>query len=101
MKKLTPAQLAVLEHPLAPVFMAAIEQAMYGKGERHGGAATPFFDQPWAHYSKMHGRGFLTGQASKKLEEAAHQRTGEAFTNEVYGAIVYAGMAILKERGDV
>ena len=91
--------LAVLEHPLYPVLVAAIEQAMYGKGERHGGAATPFLDQPWRHYAGMHGRGFLTGQAAKKLEEAASLRTGEAFVAEALGAIVYTGMAIITERG--
>jgi len=101
MKKLTAQQQAVMEHPLFPVFTAAIEQAMYGKGERHGGAASPFYDQPWAHYATMHGRGFLTGQSAKKLEEAAHQREGDAFVAEMLGAIVYAGMAVLKERGEV
>lgn len=99
-EKLTKFQraLPVKDHPLYEVLVAAIEQAMYGKGERHGGAATPFFDQPWAHYYQMHGRGFLTGQAAKKLEEAAHQRSGLAFEQEILGAIVYAGMAILMER---
>lgn len=92
---------AVREHPLYPVYIAAIEQAMYGKGERHGGAVTPFTDQPWTHYAKMHGRGFLTGQSAKKLEEAASTREGEKFEMEVLGAIVYAGMSILKERGEV
>jgi hypothetical protein len=91
----------VEDHPLYPVFMAAIEQAMFGKGERHGGARTPFLEQPWVHYLKMHGRGFATGQAAKKLEEAASTRNGEGFETEVFGAIVYAGMAILKERGQV
>jgi len=89
---------ASFDHPLYPVFMAAIEQAMFGKGERHGGAVTPFLSQPWFHYSKMHGRGFLTGQAAKKLEEAASTRSGEAFEQEVLGAIVYCGMALLMER---
>lgn len=88
-------------HPLYPVVTKAIEQAMFGKGERHGGNATPFLEQPWVHYGKMHGRGFLTGQASKKLEEAASKRSGEAFETEVLGAIVYAGMAVLFERGEV
>lgn len=87
------------DHPLYPVFVAAIEQAMFGKGQRHGGNYTPFLDQPWVHYAKMHGRGFLTGQAAKKLEEAAATRSGEAFETEVFGAMVYLGMAILKERG--
>lgn len=88
----------VFDHPLYPVMVAAIEQAMFGKGQRHGGNVTPFFDQPWAHYAKMHGRGFLTGQAAKKLEEAASTRSGQAFEQEVLGAIVYCGMALLTER---
>lgn len=91
----------VCDHPLYPVLLDAIKQAMFGKGERHGGNATPFIKQPWAHYAKMHGRGFLTGQAAKKLEEAASTRSGEAFEQEVLGAIVYCGMALLKERGQV
>lgn len=89
------------DHPLYPVFMAAIGQCMNGKGERHGGAATPFLDQPWAHYAQMHGRGFLTGQAAKKLEEAAHGRGQQAFITEMLGAIVYAGMAVLHEQARI
>ena len=88
----------VFNHPLFPVLMAAIDQAMYGKGERHGGVSAPFLEQPWNHYAKMHGRGFLTGQAAKKLEEAASTRTGKAFEMEILGAIVYCGMSILHER---
>lgn len=87
----------LVDHPLFPVFAAAINQAMYGKGERHGGAVTPFLEQPWNHYAAMHGRGFLTGQAAKKLEEAASTREGLAFEQEVLGAIVYCGMSILHE----
>jgi hypothetical protein len=87
----------VLEHPLAVPLLSAIEQAMYGKGERHGGAKTPFMKQPWVHYHAMHGRGFLTGQAAKKLEEAASTRSGEAFRSEILGAIVYLGMALICE----
>lgn len=87
----------VQAHPLYPVLVRAIEQAMFGKGERHGGASVPFEEQPIFHYAKMHGRGFLTGQAAKKLEEAASTRQGDAFTNEVLGAIVYAAAAILFE----
>lgn len=86
-------------HPLQYVFALAIEQATRGKGVRHGGEATPFLDQPWVHYGKMHGRGFLTGQGAKKLEEAASLRQGDAFITEALGALVYIGMAILKEQG--
>lgn len=98
---MTKQQEAILAHPLTPVLLAAVEQAMFGKGERHGGNATPFLEQPWVHYGKMHGRGFLTGQAAKKLEEAANTREGQAFETEVFGAIVYLGMSVLKERGIV
>lgn len=86
------------EHPLYKPLMAAIHQAMFGKGERHGGAAVPFMDQPIFHYARMHGRGFLTGQAAKKLEEAASKRHGEPFVQEVLGAIVYAAAALLHEQ---
>ena len=89
----------MVDHPLYPVFMKALEQCMTGKGERHGGDRIDFLDQPWVHYAKMHGRGFLTGQAAKKLEEAASTRTGKAFETEVLGAIVYAGMSILYNEG--
>lgn len=88
----------VTSHPLYLPLMDAIQQAMYGKGERHGGATVPFLEQPIFHYAKMHGRGFLTGQAAKKLEEAAHQREGQKFVDEVLGAIVYAAAAIIRER---
>ena len=97
MSKYTPSK-EVTEHPLFPVFCAAIEQAMNGKGKRHGGASVPFLDQPLFHYAKMHGRGFLTGQAAKKLEEAASTRHGDAFEVEVLGSMVYSGSAILNER---
>jgi len=86
------------QHPLYPIFMAAIEQAMYGKGQRHGGNATPFLEQPWVHYTKMHGRGFLTGQAAKKLEEAVSTREGRDFLTEIFGAMVYLGMAAIEEQ---
>lgn len=86
------------DHPLYKPLMAAIHQAMFGKGERHGGASMPFLDQPIFHYARMHGRGFLTGQAAKKLEEAASTRHGEAFVGEVLGAIVYAAAALLREQ---
>ena len=96
-----PAVDEIAMHPLYSIFREAIEQSMYGKGKRHGGTASPFLKQPWVHYVKMHGRGFATGQAAKKLEEAASTRTEAAFDTEVLGAIVYAGMSILKNRGVV
>lgn len=89
------ARACIEDHPLYEQFTQAIMQAMYGKGVRHGGAVTPFLDQPWIHYAHMHGIGFLTGQAAKKLEEAASTKTGDAFVNEIRGAVVYLGMALI------
>ena len=86
---------SIEQHPLYSQYWLAIHQAMYGKGVRHGGAVTPFLDQPWIHYARMHGIGFLTGQAAKKLEEAASTKSGDAFINEIRGAMVYLGMALI------
>lgn len=88
-----------LNHPLMIACLAAVEQAMSGKGQRHGGDAVPFYDQQWVTLGKCHGVGFLTGQASKKLNEAAGKDDPEAFEREVLGAMVYAGMAFLMSRG--
>jgi hypothetical protein len=87
----------MLEHPMFPVLVAALNQAMHGKGKRHGGNDTPWLKQPIFHYANMHGRGFLTGQAAKKLEEAASTRSGTPFITEVLGAIVYSCAAVIHE----
>jgi len=86
------------DEPIRRVLDGVVEQASTGKGVRHGGDAVPFLEQPWHHYGKMHGRGFLTGQAAKKLEEAASLREGDAFINEMNGAIAYCVMSILLEK---
>jgi hypothetical protein len=89
-------------HPLYPILMAVIEQVTKGKGERHGGEATPFLEQQWTTLARVHGRGFLTGQAAKKLNEAVDRGLQDvAFEREVLGAIAYIGMAVLFDRGEV
>jgi hypothetical protein len=92
--------MALIEaHPLYSVVIDAIRQAALGKGERHGGSATPFLEQQWRLLAKHHGVGFLTGQAAKKLNEAALAFNAggarDAFEREVLGAIVYSAMAVL------
>lgn len=82
---------------LREVFDLAVAQAETGKGQRHDNGEG-FHNQPWMHYAKMHGRGFLTGQAVKKLEEAASRYSSDRFEQEVLGAIVYAAMSIIIER---
>lgn len=89
----------ILLHPLYSVFLSAIDQAAFGKGTRHGGCSIPFLEQDWFKLAKTHGRGFLTGQAAKKLNEAvARDLHGEEFEREVYGALVYIGMALIFEQ---
>lgn len=87
-------------HPLSEVFGAVTMQVMIGKGMRHGGASTPFMEQPWRKHADAHGTGFLTGQAAKKLEEAQQWRDTDParWEHEMLGAIAYAGMAIIHLR---
>ena len=86
-------------HPLELIFADAVAQATTGKGQRHGGDNTPFYEQAWVHLANVHGHRFLTGQAEKKLIEATvsgHAASDlEAYEREVLGAIVYLGMALL------
>lgn len=89
------------DHPLFDVYMQAIAQVAFGKGERHGGSASPFMDQSWKRITDAHGVGWLTGQAAKKIEEAITNTTRnsewgrEAWEREILGAIAYLGMAYL------
>jgi len=85
-------------HPLWPVFQEALSQVTQGKGEERHGHGNDFLEQPWLHYARVHGEGFLTGQAAKKLEEAVMNRntlTHEQWIKEMTGVLVYVGMAIL------
>jgi hypothetical protein len=92
-------------HPLEIAFRDALSQATGGKGSRHGGGATPFYKQQWVHRIKHSGIGFATGQAGKKLDEAAErylvkrESAKEDFERELLGSIVYAAMAYLASRG--
>lgn len=90
------------KHPLQLVLDDALHQVTKGKGERHGGEATPFYEQQWVGLANVHGNGFLTGQAAKKITEAVQsgnrEANPEAWEREVLGAIVYLGMAILHNR---
>jgi hypothetical protein len=85
-------------HPLAIVLGDALEQAVGGKGEERHGGGLDYLDQPWVRLARDHGGGFLTGQASKKIEEAVSNHanwTAEQFRNELLGAINYLGMAVV------
>lgn len=92
--------------PLADVLSAAYLQCAMGKGrERHGGAI-PLYEQPWLQIARASGPGFLTGQATKKIMEAAKMRASSryergAYERELLGAMVYSAFAILFERKGV
>lgn len=88
----------IVTHPLFVPLLSAIKQATFGKGERHGGAAKPFLEQPWHMLAEQHGVGFLTGQAAKKIGEAAAGKTGADWERELLGAVVYLGMALIYHR---
>ena len=85
-------------HPLFAIYLDAIHQATSGKGERHGGAATPFLEQRWHNISKSTGFRSLVYQACKKMEEACGKEDTEAWEREMLGGIVYAGMALIHSR---
>lgn len=82
------------------ILKQAVDQAMNGKGKRHGGSIVPWLEQPWKVYTDVFGEGFLKGQAVKKMEEAVSTRTGDSFKHEMLGAIVYM-MAIVSHRKNI
>lgn len=88
-------------HPLELIFEKAVEQATKGKGDERHGNGKDFMKQPWVDLAKIHGTGFLTGQAHKKLMEAVSNREETSYLwyeRELLGAMVYLAMALLYER---
>lgn len=85
-------------HPLFEVFGDVVRQVTRGKGERHGGEATPFFEQPWVSIANTAGNGFLVGQAIKKAMEAGGKPDFASWETELLGAAAYLGMAVLHGR---
>jgi len=83
------------DHPLQEVFDAVISQVTRGKGARHGGDITPFFDQPWYSISRQTGENGLIFQAMKKAGESCGKENQADFERELLGAIAYAAMAYL------
>jgi hypothetical protein len=94
----SPADECGVNHPLYAIFMDAIEQATGGKGVRHGGAATPFFEQPWNCIAKHTGFRGLIFQMVKKTQEACGKDDMETFERELLGSLVYGAMALIHAR---
>ena len=87
-------------HPLKEILDDCLSQVTNGKGDERHGQGKGFLDQPWKSLADVHGVGFLTGQAAKKLEEAQgfDREDIDKWDREMYGVIVYAAMAILYRR---
>lgn len=85
-------------HPLFDVFDSVVEQVTQGKGERHGGASTPFMAQPWVSIANSAGNGFLVGQGIKKAMESGGKSDFGAWETEMLGAVAYLAMAVLHGR---
>ncbi len=87
-----------VNHPMYPIFMDAIEQATGGKGQRHGGARTPFLEQRWHRIAQSTGFRSLVYQMCKKAEEACGKEKYEDFERELLGALVYGAMSLIHVR---
>ena len=89
-----------MTHPINEVYMDAanlLEKARL----KHGGNVSDFYAQQWTDVTKRHGLGFLTGQAVKKINEAAVLKNTVSqaeWEKEMMGALNYVGMAILYRR---
>jgi hypothetical protein len=76
----------------------AFAQASQGKGKERHANGREFDRQPIMELARMHGLGYPTGQAAKKLQEAhtlLRLRGKEAAIQEILGAINYAAAAAL------
>lgn len=97
----TPRYATIADHysPLRYVLDRAFEQAAFGKGRERHANGRPFVQQPIMEITRMHGIGFVTGQASKKAQEAvgmADRGEFSAAERELLGAIVYLAAAYLR-----
>lgn len=83
---------------LRRVLDMAFQQASQGKGKERHANGREFDRQPIMELARMHGLGYPTGQAAKKLQEAhtlLRLRGKEAAIQEILGAINYAAAAVL------
>ena len=83
---------------LRRVLDMAFAQASQGKGKERHANGREFDRQPIMELARMHGLGYPTGQAAKKLQEAhtlLRLRGKEAAIQEILGAINYAAAAVL------
>lgn len=86
----------LFKNPLLYVYVDAINQASFGKGEERHGHGRDFTDQPIFHIAAMTGPRGPLYQVIKKAGEAIDCLESGTFTreqayNEILGALVYLG----------
>lgn len=79
---------------LQSVLDRAYMQAASGKGAQRHATGKAFHEQPMQTIQDLVGSGFATGQAMKKLQEAARMEP-ESAVRELLGAINYIAGAII------
>lgn len=87
--------------PLRAILDEALAQSAEGKGAERHARGQDFVDQPILRIARVHGVGFVTGQAAKKTDEAAgmiSRGETDAAVRELLGAIVYAAAAVISIR---
>lgn len=83
---------------LGKAFELAIKQAAEGKGKLRHACRLPFEHQQSMQITRRQGIGYPCGQAEKKLGEAPRlDKDGQV--EEILGAMVYCGMAIIDLKG--
>lgn len=83
---------------LAAIFRDAFDQASAGKGKDRHAQGERFEDQPILDIGRRRGRGFVLGQAEKKIGEADRMvNRGErgAAQRELLGALNYIAAAVI------
>jgi hypothetical protein len=83
---------------LAAIFRDAFDQASAGKGKDRHAQGERFEDQPILDIGRRRGRGFVLGQAEKKIGEADRMlNRGErgAARRELLGALNYIAAAVI------
>ena len=83
---------------LAEVLSLAYDQAANGKGKERHADGRKFTDQTIFETARVHGLGFLTGQAEKKAREAhtlLRLKGKEAAISEIRGAINFLAAAVI------
>lgn len=83
---------------LDDVLARAFKQASEGKGAERHANDLPFHEQPMQQIANQVGRGFLLGQAIKKVVEA-QSLSPEHAVAEMLGAINYIAGAVIHLEG--